>query len=322
MQPPALQQLHTALRRALADPDINTGPKRAERLRTTVATLERAAADLPEEALRTLPALFHNDVLGHPNHPDTVLARVAAGQYRTRPPYGKPLASASQRYLMDGIVDLNRAARRRPFWWEVPGARPWSKHTRVPLDPRQHIGLRRALSTPVHPWREPFRLRLLAALEVLWATGITREGLVAANVRDLTDDRSTIRVTRNPPGRTEATEEIITLSASARAALYLWLPVRDAVVDEHLREGSEHEANDALFVTLRHTTGVYPDGTPRQVPPGLRITGNGLEINYSQWARRLNGEHVGQKGWPVPTDLYRIARGGQLAAEEAERTRA
>jgi hypothetical protein len=322
MQPPALQQLHTALRRALADPDINTGNKRAERLRTTVATLERAAADLPEEALRTLPALFHNDVLGHPNHPDTVLARVAAGQYRTRPPYGKPLASASQRYLMDGIVDLNRAARGRPFWWEVPGARPWSKHTRVPLDPRQHIGLRRALSTPVHPWREPFRLRLLAALEVLWATGITREGLVAADVGGLTDDRSTIRVTRNPPGRTEATEEIITLPASARAALYLWLPVRDAVVDEHLREGSEHEANDALFVTLRHTTGVYPDGTPRQVPPGLRITGNGLEINYSQWARRLNGEHVGQKGWPVPTDLYQIARGGQLAAEEAERTRA
>jgi hypothetical protein len=47
MQPPALQQLHTALRRALADPEINTGVKRAERLRTTVTTLERAAADLP-----------------------------------------------------------------------------------------------------------------------------------------------------------------------------------------------------------------------------------------------------------------------------------
>jgi integrase len=246
-----------------------------------------------------------------------VLSRIAAGEYRTRPPYGQALTAASQRYLMDGIVDLNRAARRRPFWWEVPGARPWSKHTRVPLDLRQHIVLRRAMSTPVHPRREPYRLRLLAALEVLWATGITREGLVAADVAHLAADRSTIRLTRNPPGRTEATEETITLPASARAALWLWLPVRDAVVDEHLREGSEHPANRPLFITLRHTVGVYPDGSPRKVPPGIRITGNGLETSYSQWARRINGEHAGQPGFPVPTDLYQIARGGakQLATE-------
>ncbi|RPE39723.1 hypothetical protein EDD90_2740 [Streptomyces sp. Ag109_O5-1] len=317
MQPAALQELHAALRRALADPDINTGDKRAERLRTTVSTLERAAADLPTEALWSLPDLFHNDVLGHPDHPGTVLARIAAGEYRTRPPYGRPLTSATQRHIMDGIVDLNRAAQRRPFWWEVPGGRPWSKHTRVPLDPRQHIVLRRALSTPVHQRREPYRLRLLAALELLWATGITREGLVAAGVRDLTNDYSTIRLTRNPPGRTEATEETTGLPASARAALRLWLPVRDAVVNKYLREGSEHEANDALFVTLRHTVGVYPDGSPRMVPPGVRISGNGLETNYSEWARRINGEHVGQPGFPVPTDLYQIARGGaeQLAAD-------
>ncbi|KMS91947.1 hypothetical protein ACZ91_07035 [Streptomyces regensis] len=336
MQLPALQQLHIALSRALADPEINTGDKRAERLRTAVSTLERAAADLPPAALASLPALFTNDVLGHPDHPGTVLGRVAAGECRVRPPFGKPLATSFQRYLMDGIVDLNRAAGRRPFWWEVPGARPWSKHTRVPLDPMQHIVLRRALSIGGHPRREPYRLRLLAALELLWATGITREALVAANVRNLaafrhaapdwtryrTDFRDpagwghVIWVTRNPPGRTEAVEDVVRLPKSAWAALRLWLPVRDAVVDKHLREGSEHEANDALFVTLRHTTGLYPDGTPRQVPPGLRITGDGLELNYSAWTRRLNGEHVGERGWPVPTDLYQIARGGQLAAEE------
>ncbi|MCT9105350.1 hypothetical protein [Streptomyces mirabilis] len=322
MQPRALQQLHNALCRALATPEINTGKKRADRLHTTLRTLERAAADLPPDALRSLPAFFHNDVLGHPKHADTTLGRIAAGSYRAREPYGEPLTAASQRYIMDGIADLNRAAGRRPFWWEIPGARPWSNHTRVPVDAHQHVVLRRALSTPVHPRREPYRLRLLAALELLWSTGITREGLVAADVTHLTEDRSVIRLTRNPPGRSEATEEVTTLPASARAALFLWLPVRDAVVREHLREGSEHEANQALFVTLRHTTGTYPDGMPRQVPPGLRISGDGLETNYSEWARHLNGEHVGQKGWPVPTDLYQIARGGMLAAEEAERARA
>ncbi|MFD0032544.1 hypothetical protein ACFVJK_30605 [Streptomyces sp. NPDC127172] len=316
--PTALRQLHTALRRALADPEINTSAKREERLHTVVRTLERAAADLPPESLRSLPALFHRNVLGHPNQPDTVLFRIAAGEYRTRPPYKQELTAASQRHIMDGLVDLNRAARRRPFWWEVPGARPWSKHTRAPLDPLGHITLRRALSTPVDRRREPYRLRLLAALEVLWATGVTREGLVAADVTHVAPDRSTIELTVNPPGRTEATTRVFALPASARAALGLWLPVRAGVIDANLREGAEHPANAALFVTLRHTVGVYPDGSPRRVPPGLRITGNGLETNYSMWARRLNGEHVGEPGWPVPTDLYVIARGGaeQLAAAE------
>lgn len=310
MTPPALRQLHTALRRALADPDINTSAKRAERLRTVVRTLERAAADLPADSVRSLPALFHRDVLGHPAQPDTVLFRIAAGEYRTRPPYNKRLTAASQRYIMDGLVDLNRAARRRPFWWEVPGARPWSKHTRRPLDARGHIELRRALSEPVSRQREPYRLRLLAALEVLWATGVTREGLVASDVTHLAPDRSTIELTMNPPGRTEATVETFTLPPSARAALGLWLPVRARIVAEHLREGSEHASNQALFITLRHTVGTYPDGSPRQVPPGLRIAGNGLETNYSMWARRLNREHADTPGWPVPTDLYVIARGG------------
>jgi hypothetical protein len=316
--PTALDQLHAALRRALADPDINTSAKREERLRTTVRTLERAAEDVPADALRSLATFFRRPVLGHPDHPDTILGRVAAGAYRTRPPYGRPLTSASQRYIMDGLVDLNRAARRRPFWWERPGLRPWSKHTREALDPRGHITLRRALSMPVHPRREPYRLRLLAALEVLWATGVTREGLVAANVTNVAPDRSTIELTVNPPGRTEATVQTFALPASARAALYLWLPIRAAVVTEHLREGAEHPANGALFVTLRHTVGTYPDGSPRKVPPGLRITGNGLETNFSLWARRLNGDHVGQPGWPVPTDLYVIARGGaeELAAAD------
>ncbi|MDX3122740.1 MULTISPECIES: hypothetical protein [Streptomyces] len=309
-RPLALRQLHTALRRALADPEINTSEKRAERLRFTVSTLERAAADLAPDALRSLPALFRNDVLGHPNEPDTVLARIAAGEYRTRPPYGKALTSASQRALMDGIVDLNRAYGRRPFWWEIPGGRPWSKHTRVPLDPGQHIVLRRALTTPVDARREPYRLRLLSALEVLWSTGVTREGLVASDTTDLAPDLSTIELTVNPPGRTEATVQTFPLPASAQAALRLWLPVRREVIAKHLREGPDHPANQAVFVTLRHTVGAYPGGEPRMVPPGVRIAGNGLETNYSEWARRLNGEHVGQQGWPVPTDLYRIARGG------------
>lgn len=315
MTTPALRQLHTAQRRALANPEINTSPKRAERLRTTVNILVRASADLPPDAVRSMADLFRDDVLGHPDQPETVLGRIAAGAFRTRPPFNKPLTSATQRYIMDGIVDLNRAAGRRPFWWEMPGARPWSKHTRIPLDPRQHVVLRRALSTPVHPRREPYRLRLLAALEVLWATGVTREGLVSADVTNLASDRSTIELTMNPPGRTEATVQVFDLPASARAALFLWLPVRREVIAQHLREGPDHPAHGALFVTLRHTVGTYPDGSPRVVPPGLRITGNGLEANYSAWARRLNGENTGQAGWPVPTDLYQIARGG---AEQRE----
>ncbi|MFI5814859.1 hypothetical protein ACIA7S_28370 [Streptomyces sp. NPDC051643] len=310
MTSPAIRQLHAALRRALADPDINTSAKRAERLHTVVRTMERAAEDLPDEAVASLATLFRDKTLGHPVRPDTVLGRIAAGDYRTRPPYGQALTLASQRHIMDGLVDLNRAARRRPFRWETPGARPWSKHTQVPLDPRGHVVLRRELATPGPARREPYRLRLLAALELLWATGITREGLVAANLTDLAPNRSTIELTVNPPGRTEARVQKFGLPPSARVALGLWLPVRAAVINEHLREGADHPAHQALFVTLRHTVGAYPDGSPRQVPPGLRIEGNGLETNYSLWARRLNREHRGELGWPVSTDLYRIARGG------------
>jgi hypothetical protein len=309
-EPPVIRQLRTALRRALADPEINTGAKREERLRTVARMLERAAVDLPAEQVRSLAALFHRDVIGHPDYPDTILGRAAAGEYRTRPPYGEQLTRAAQRHIMDGLVDLNRAARRRPFWWEVPGLRPWSKHTREPLDPRGHITLRRALTTPVERRREPYRLRLLAALEVLWATGVTREGLVAADVPDLAPDRATIKLTVNPPGRTEATVETFDLPASAQVALGQWLPVRADVANKYLREGAEHPANGSLFITLRHSVGAYPDGSPRMVPPGVRITGNGLEKNYSAWAKRLNDEHVGQPGWPVPSDLYVIARGG------------
>lgn len=313
---PAIRQLHTALQRALADPEINTGSKRAARLLTVVRTLERAAADVEPDALDSLQALFRVKTLGHPSKPDTILGRIAAGEYRTRPPYGQRLTSAGQRHIMDGLVDLNRAAGRRPFRWELPGGRPWSKHTREPLDPHGHIVLRRALATPTHPLREPYRLRLLAALEVLWATGVTREGLVASAVTDIDVDRATITLTVNPPGRTEATEETFTLPTSAQVALGQWIPVRDAVVARNLREGPEHPSNRALFITLRHTSITNPDGTIIQVPPGIRISGQGLERNYSLWARRLNGENAGQPHWPVPTDLYVIARGGaeQLAA--------
>lgn len=315
-RPLALRQLQTALRRALADPDISTSPKRVERLHTVARTLERAADGLPPEAVRSLAALFKDKTLGHPQRPDTVLGRIAAGDYRTRPPYGEPLTLASQRHIMDGLADLNRAAGRRPFWWEIPGARPWSKHTRAPLDPRGHIVLRRALSTPGDTRREPYRLRLLAALELLWATGVTREGLVAADVPHLAPDQSSIELTINPPGRTEPEVRRIPLPDSARAAVRLWLPVRAEVIREHLRDGPDHPSNAALFITLRHSVGAYPDGSPRRVPPGIRILGNGLETNFSQWAARLNRENAGEPGWPVTTDLYQIARGG--AEERAE----
>ncbi|MFD8390890.1 hypothetical protein ACFV2N_17220 [Streptomyces sp. NPDC059680] len=62
-------------------------------------------------------------------------------------------------------------------------------------------------------------------------------------------------------------------------------------------------------MTLRHITGAYAAGTPRQVPPSPRISGDGLETGHSKWAHRLNGECIGQKDRPVPTGLYQIARG-------------
>jgi hypothetical protein len=317
MTEPAIRQLRATRDQALQDPDINTSAKRAERLRVTVNTLERAAADMPAEALSSLSAFLAPEVIGHPKMPDTVLGRIAAGRYRVRD-VGVRLKLSYQRNLMDGLVDLNRAAGRPPFWWQMPGARPWAKHTKDPLEPGGHLVLRRALSEPVHPRREPYRLRLLAALELLWATGVTREGLVRADVTDVAPNRGTIKLTVNPPGRTEATEQVFALPSSARAALYLWLPVRADIVTRHLREGAEHTANQALFITLRHTVGTYPDGMPRKVPPGLRITGSGLEENYSMWARSLNAEYHGKPGWPVPTDLYVIARGGADQGPAAE----
>jgi integrase len=160
----------------------------------------------------------------------------------------------------------------------------------------------------MHPRREPYRLRLLTALELLWATGVTREGLVRADVTDLAPDQFRIRLWVNPPGRTEPEEKEFKLSRPAQAAVRLWLPVRREVIRKHLREGPDHQA---LFITLRHTKAEPASGTPRMIPPGVRITGSGLETSYSNWARWLNGEHADKPGWPVPTDLYLIARGGR-----------
>ncbi|MEU6345613.1 hypothetical protein ABZ883_32195 [Streptomyces sp. NPDC046977] len=320
MDAPAIRQLRSVLERALGDPGIATSRSRAERLRKATSVLERAATDVPPQALRSLDTLFADDVLGHPDRPDTVLGRIAAGLYRTRGvDVGKELTAASRRDIMDGIADLNRAAGRPSFWWEARGMRPWSKHTKEPMDFTGHVVLRRALSTPVSARREPYRLRMLAVLEILWATGVPREGLVAADTTDLADGESRIRLTVNLPGRTAATEQEFTLPRSARSALRLWLPVRRQVVAQHLDAGPDHPANQALFVTLRHTVAEPASGASRMVPPGIRITGNGLETDYSKWARNLNGEHVGQKGWPVPTDLYTVARGG--AAQRAARGR-
>lgn len=313
---PALRQLRAALERALADPAIATSRSREQRLRKATAVLERAAADVPPHALRSLDDLFDDAVLGHPGQPDTVLGRIAAGRYRTRGGQaGRLLTPASQRDIMDGIADLNRAAGRPAFAWQARGMRPWSKHTKEPLGFTGHLVLRRALSTPGEPRREPYRLRMLAALELLWATAVPREGLVAADVTDLSAGESRIRLTVNLPGRTMATRQEFALPRSARAALRLWLPVRREVVARHLSAGPDHPANQALFITLRHTVAEPASGAARMVPPGIRITGNGLETDYSKWARRLNGDHAGQKGWPVPTDLYTVARGGAVLRE-------
>ncbi|MFE2543337.1 hypothetical protein [Actinacidiphila glaucinigra] len=321
MTAPALRQLRAALERALADPAIATSRSREERLRKAAAVLERAAADVPPQALGGLEELFADAVLGHPGRPDTVLGRIAAGLYRTRAgQVGRQLTPASQRDIMDGIADLNRAAGRPAFGWQARGMRPWSKHTKEPLDFTGHIVLRRALSTPVEPRREPYRLRLLAALEVLWATAVPREGLVAADVTDLSAQESRIRLTVNLPGRTAATRQDFALPRSARTALRLWLPVRREVVARHLDAGPDHPANQALFVTLRHTVAEPASGAARMVPPGIRITGNGLETDYSKWARGLNGDHAGQKGWPVPTDLYTVSRGGAVRREAQGRS--
>lgn len=312
MTAPALRQLAALRDRALANPDIATSPKRAERLRTVTALLERAAHDLPTASLRSLATLLDPKVIGHPDTPGSLLGRIAAGEYRQRPPHGRPLTPASIRHVMDGLVDLNRAAGHPPYWWQAHGMRPWSKHTRAPLDFTGHATLRRILSTPPRNARvRPYLLRALTALEILWDTGVTREGLVAADIPDLADDMSTIRLTYNLPGRSAATVETVPLSDNARGALRLWLPHRERTINKHLRAGAAHPANAALFVTLRHSVGIMSDGTRRTVPPGIRITGNGLEIDYAKWARYINREHHGEPGLPVPTDLYRVARGGR-----------
>jgi hypothetical protein len=302
--------------RAAADPTIGTSKHRIDRLTTVVSMLKRAAADLDPQQRASVDALLRPDVIGHPDQPDTILGRAIDGRYRTRP-NPDPLTAATQRALMDGLADLNRAHGRPPYWWQEPGnryrpaLRPWSGHTEEPMTPGAHRVLRRALSRPYpDPAREAFRLRTLAMLEVLWDTAVEPEGLVAADTTDLVDGVEEIELTFNPPGRTEAVTATVPLGPSARAALRLWLPVRRRVVAEHLVAGPDHPANQALFVTLRATTGTYPDtGLPRLVPPGLRITRGGLLVSYRSTARRLNAEHHGQKGWPVPTSLYLITRG-------------
>lgn len=314
-----LAELDALKSRAAADPTIATSVKRTQRIGTIVTLLRNAAADCTPAQLGSVTALLHPDTIGHPDEDDTILGRAKDGRYRARPPYGDPLTAATQRAVMDGIADLNRAAGHPPYWWEQRGMRPWSKHTREPLDHDGHIVLRRALSeSHSDPSSEPFRLRLLAALELFWDTGVPPEGLIRADTTSLTPKLSSIRLTINPPGRTEAVVGDFPLSANTRAALRLWLPVRRAVVAQHLEAGPDHPANQALFITLKATTGTYDDGSPRLVPPGLRITRDGLETNYALWARRLNAEYYGQVGWPVPTTLQQLTRAG--AANRKSRT--
>jgi hypothetical protein len=304
-----LADLDALKARAAADPAIATSTSRVRRLGSVIFLLKAAAADCPPAQLRDLATYLHADTIGHPDQDDTVLGRAKTGRYRRHHP-GRPLTAASQRHLMDGLADLNRAAGHPPYWWQERGRRPWSKHTEDPIDNPGHLVLRRALCQPVEPRREPFRLRTLLALELLWDTGVPPQGLVLADTTDLAPDLSSIRLAVNPPGRTAATVQTFPLTPNARAALALWLPVRRAVVAEHLSAGPDAAANQALFITLRVTTGTYDDGRERLVPPGLRITTLGLQASWSSWSRQLNALHEGVVGWPVPTSLQQVGRGG------------
>lgn len=308
-----LSALDTLRNRAAADPTIGTSRGRIERLGTVVAMLKRATADCEPDQLASLDAFLADTTIGHPDNPTSILGRAAAGAYRTLP-NGRPLTAATTRALMDGLADLNRTAGRHPYWWQRRGQRPWSKHTLTPMQPDAHRVLRAALNTPYSDTRERFRLRNLATLELLWDTGVEPDGLSAADTTALTPDCSHITLAFDPPGRTEATVRTVRLGRAARAAVRLWLPVRRQVVAEHLVAGPDHPANQALLVTLRHSTGTYDDGRPRQIPPGLRISPQGLRDSYAGTARRLNEENRGRSGWPVPTDLYLITRGGNADA--------
>lgn len=315
-----LADLDSLWARAACEPTIGTSAARIRRLGTVVSMLKRAAEDLPPGHRATITALLDPQVIGHPDQPETILGRAATGRYRTRA-NPDPLTPATQRALMDGIADLNRAAGHPPYWWQrpgnrwVPALRPWANHTLEPMANHGHIVLRRALSDPYpDPRREAFRLRTLAMLELLWATAVEPDGLAAANVTDLTHDLSEITLTFDPPGRTEAVTATVPLGVPARAAIRQWLPVRRRTIDEYLEPGSELPSRQALFVTLRHTHGLYAEtGLPRRVPPGLRITATGLLRYYAATARRLNSLHTGQDGWPVPTNLYQITRGAAAA---------
>ncbi|BFP50043.1 hypothetical protein KCMC57_64110 (plasmid) [Kitasatospora sp. CMC57] len=311
-----LAELAALERRAKADPDINTSASRGDRLSSVTSLLRKAAADCTPEQRRSLAALLAPDTVGHPDtetypqYEDSLLARAKTGIYRVNH-IGRPLTAASQRAVMDGLADLNRAAGLPPYWWEQRGLRPWSKHTQTALDEDGHLVLRRALCDAVDPEREPYRLRTLMAVELFWDTGVPPEGLVGINLPDLTPRHSSVELLVNPPGRTAAVRQRFALSAHTRAALRLWLPVRRQVVTEHLEAGPDHAANQALFITLHHASAVgYSDGTERQIPPGVRITAAGLGRGCSAWLRWLNETHLGQQGWPVPTTVHRLARGG------------
>lgn len=303
-----LADLDALKRRAAADPAIATSPSRVRRLGAVTTLLRKAAADCKPAQLRDLAAYLHADTIGHPDQDESVLGRAKTGRYRQHH-LGRPLTAASQRHIMDGIADLNRAAGLPPYWWQQRGKRPWSKHTEEPIDKGGHQVLRRALCEPATPRREPFRLRTLLAVELLWDTGVPPQGLVQADTTDLAPDFSRIELTVNPPGRTTATRQTFRLKAPTRAALKLWLPVRQTVVAEHLSAGADHRSNQALFITLHPTVGTDDEGRERLIPPGLRISEQGLQVSCAGWLRWLNTVHSGE-GWPVPTTLQQLARGG------------
>lgn len=308
-----LADLDALHRRAVQDPAVTTSQSRIKRAASVTSLLKRAARDCTATQLRSLQDLLAPNSVGHPDEPETILGRAVTGAYRSSEPYDQPLSVATQRHLMDGLADLNRIAGLPPYWWQARGKKPWTKHTRSPLYLAGHTVLRRALTEPAtHPRWEPFRLRNLCAVELLWSTGAPSEGLVAADTTDLAPDRRAITLTFNLPGRTQPWTETIPITENARAALDQWLPLRRAVITEHLSAGPDAGANQALFITLHPTTADLPEGQ-RLIPPGMRITGTGLELSYATWARRLNAQHHGQDGWPVPTTLQALSRGGAIA---------
>ncbi|ARZ66688.1 hypothetical protein SMD11_1024 [Streptomyces albireticuli] len=165
---------------------------------------------------------------------------------------------------------------------------------------RQLRDLRRRLRRDVSRIVSPGHARLIAVLAVALDTRARAGELAAQHIGHLSDDHSSIHVTRRPQHGTdiEPDRELVSLSSLSRDALAQWLPIR-----LQLTETLEGSAT-ALWVSLayNHAGTTRDDGSHTRRRHGMPLQQRGLIRSYNSGRHRYGLAHF------LPPKLEQLRR--------------